>query len=226
MYRRFGCAPLCRPSFSLSHRLSPPAPPSVHDLRHIHKSTQSSVLQVPRVPLSPLSALPLQGKIISRPLPAPRALCSRAAPVQSKPVRSFSLRSEWEKARTLWVQRTSASTNHQIALWRFWLRSRWYNRYLALLVVIVVVLTVFIYWDNFISSDSPFGVVRRTIRYLETDPEVRAPISLAIITTDPTRSKWAHMYPACALHSGSCAHRHSIEHALLGRANLCSFNTR
>lgn len=56
---------------------------------------------------------------------------------------------------------------------------------MALLVVIVVVLTAFIYWDNFISSDSPFGVVRRTISYLETDPEVRAlPILLAMIPAD------------------------------------------
>ena len=68
--------------------------------------------------------------------------------------------------------RTAIYLKREITLWMFWFRARWYNPYLAVLVIIAVILGTFMYWDMYISPDSPFGVVRRTVRYLETDPEV------------------------------------------------------
>lgn len=80
---------------------------------------------------------------------------------------------EWKKARDKWYEDTSGYWIHQRTLFYLWLRRRWYNKYLLVLIIIVVIVGAFAYWDMFLSSDSPFGVVRRAVRYLETDPEVR-----------------------------------------------------
>lgn len=183
MYRKFSSYQSCRPSLALrDYRkvfASPPIRPTVPSL-HVLR---------PQYPLPPtrayilrtqytLGSPPPRSKITSNPI----ITSNRCTPLLRSPLlshksvlvprRDFTLKSEFKKAWSQFVSNSQTYLHKQTALWLFWFRARWYNKVLSVLFILFIVLFIFTCWDTYFSFDSPFGVVRRTVQYLQTDPEV------------------------------------------------------